>query len=74
MINPNRIHRIRNATIIELGSHGSIKCKSKGTTFSGWIDKPNRFSMGDKVNLQVQFSICLDGYTIKTANKPRVQS
>lgn len=72
MINPNRTHRIKNALVIMINGHHVGRCefKSKGTTFHGWIDKP-KFELGDRVNLQVQFSITQDTYIVQTANKPK---
>jgi len=71
MINPNRIHRSR-AVIIQIG-HGGMNFKVKlprGHVISGW-DLPRKFKVGDEVNIQAGFSICLDGYFVKTVNKIR---
>jgi hypothetical protein len=72
MINPSRTHRIRNALVTKLNANhcGWCEFKSKGTTFGGWIDAP-KFQLGDRVNLQIQFSITMDKYIVKTARKPR---
>lgn len=71
MINPNKMYRLKNAKVTLINPI-TERCefKSKGTTFYGWIKNP-KFTLGDRVNLQVQFSICLDSYIVHTANKPR---
>lgn len=72
MINPNKLHRVRNALVKSIGHAPNYWCEfnSKGTTFGGWIDCP-KFTVGDRVNLQVSFSITLDKYIVKTAKLPR---
>lgn len=73
MINPNRIHRAR-ATVSEIG-HGGMNFKvtlPNGHKVSGW-DLPAKFKLGEEVNIQAGYSICLDGYFIKTINKVRAR-
>jgi hypothetical protein len=71
MIDPNRIHRVRNALVLSInGSHGRCEFRSKGTVFYGWIDSP-KVSVGERVNIQVQYSIAAQAYIVKTANRSR---
>jgi hypothetical protein len=72
MINPNRVHRIK-GKVESIGPHtGNVRVKSKGTSFEGWPKTmPKGLQVGEWVNCQVQFSICLDRYTIQTCNRPR---
>jgi hypothetical protein len=73
MINPNRTHRIRNALVLSVnGPAGRCEFRSKGVVFHGWLDNP-QVAVGDRVNLQVRFSITQDCYIVQTANRPRKQ-
>ena len=69
MINPNKVHRSR-ATITEINHGAFIATLPSGHKLKGW-DLPSKFNLGEQVNIQSQFSICLDGYYIKTVNKVR---
>jgi hypothetical protein len=72
MINPNKTHRVRNAIVTAVNATHLNWCefRSKGTSFGGWIDKA-KFKVGDRVNLQVKFSITMGRYIVKTARLPR---
>lgn len=73
MINPNRLHRISNALVLSINGPASrCEFRSKGVTFYGWIDSP-KVSVGERVNIQVRFSIALDAYIVKTANRSRTK-
>jgi len=73
MIDPNKTHRVRNALVLSInGPAGRCEFRSKGTIFHGWLDRPGCIP-GDRVNLQVRFSITQDCYIVKTANLPKVR-
>lgn len=59
MINPSRVHRSRAViTSISLGG-GNFKVRvPSGYEIQGW-DLPSKFKVGETVNIQAQFSICL---------------
>lgn len=72
MINPNRVHRSR-ATIVEIGFGGrnfKVRLANSTSVIDGW-DLPKGFALFQEVNIQAQFSICLDRYNVKTVNKTR---
>jgi len=71
MINPWRVHRSR-ATITDIQRDGRCFTVTtpRGHKIEGW-DLPAKFKLGEEVNIQSNFSICLDRYTVKTVNKIR---
>lgn len=71
MINPNRTHRAK-ATITKLGMYLSEFKLVNGHSVSGF-DIDSKFKVGDVVNIQASYSICLDRYVVKTVNFPRTK-
>jgi hypothetical protein len=70
MINPNRMHRARGIVKYkhphcpDLGG----KIEVNGHDLQTYVDL-SKFQIGQVVNVQAQFSICLDQYIIKTVRK-----
>ncbi len=75
MINPNRTHRAKGTITkirechFEPGHEVTVLVKGR-SEISGWVNAKG-LNVGDTVNVQAQFSICLDRYTLSTVRKPR---
>ena len=71
MINPDRIHLIKKAVVVEFNAFhcGDIKLKYDGLIVAGWIDEKTKISVGDSVNAKVKFSIMADSYIVKKITK-----
>ena len=74
MINPNRVHRAKGTVTKIKPQHfnplNKVWVKVNGHELYAW-DQPDKFKVGDLVNVQAQFSIMADAYVIKTIRKPR---
>ena len=77
MINPDKL--IRGKGIVTAISHGSITEVTvkaiKGDSYTlvtGYPKIPKGLSVGDAVNIQVQFSIMSDTYIIKTISRQKI--
>lgn len=72
MINPNKTHRAKGT----LESIGSVESKVKllnGHVLTAWTsDLPKNARIGMPVNIQAQYSICLDQYVCKTVRTRKI--
>lgn len=72
MINPSRIHRAK-AIVTRVFYNTYEVTLANGSVIKGW-DLPRGISLGDSVNVQCQYSICLDCYTVVTINNNKSRS
>jgi hypothetical protein len=72
MINPSRVHRAK-AVVTKLPRHenDTTEVICNGHKLEGWPKLPKGLVIGDTVNIQSNFSIMLDRYTINTIRKIR---
>lgn len=79
MINPNKSYKAQNIfKIAEINTRTwEVTVKDHANNiFTGWLDKlttnPNRFHVGDFVNIRCRFSIMLDQFVIESMRKNNI--
>lgn len=79
MINPNKSYKAQNTfKITEINTRTwEVTVKDHANNiFTGWLDKlttnPNRFHVGDFVNIRCRFSIMLDQFVIESMRKNNI--
>jgi hypothetical protein len=72
VINPSRVHRAK-AVIYAIGLVESrVQIAKSGAVITAWTsDLPKDAEVGERVNVQANFSITMDGYVCRTVRRPR---